>query len=155
MTHAPQRATAAGSEVKKLSLGKRLIVWPFALLTRLWLKTLRMPCLDEERNDLRDVDDPTVVIVWHNRLALAAEYVRRYRRERRCGCDEFRGAGRRPLNRAGSRAETNLEYPPPFIPSPTPQITALPRPCQSRTSRRRRPLRSTEQRRCVHRKQGF
>ena len=86
MTHAPQRATAAGSEVKKLSLGKRLLVWPFALLTRLWLKTLRMPCPDEERNDLRNVDDPTIVIVWHNRLALAAEYVRRYRRERRlCG----------------------------------------------------------------------
>ncbi len=86
MSHAPQRETAGGSEVKQLSFGKRLLVLPFAILTRLWLKTLRMPCLEEERSDLFDIKDPTIVVVWHNRLALAAEYTRRYRQPRRmCG----------------------------------------------------------------------
>ena len=83
MTNAPQRETPAGSEVKRLSLGKRLLVIPFALIARLWLRTLRMPCLKEERDDLSDVSEATAIILWHNRLSVSAEYARRYRKKRR------------------------------------------------------------------------
>ncbi len=83
MSNAPQHATSAGSEVKRLSLGKRLLVFPLALIARLWLKTLRMPCLEEEREDLSDLSEATAIILWHNRLSVSSEYARRYRKKRR------------------------------------------------------------------------
>ncbi len=86
MTNAPQRETPAGTEVKRLSLGKRLLVIPFALLARLWLRTLRMPCLDEERNDLSNVSEATTIVLWHNRVGVSAEYARRYRPKRSIHC---------------------------------------------------------------------
>ena len=86
MGDAPQRETPAGGEVKGLSLGKRLLVFPIACIFRLWLRSLRMRLSEEFRSELEDVERPTVVIVWHNRLSVAAEYVRRFRRGRRlCG----------------------------------------------------------------------
>jgi len=86
MADAPQRETPAGGEVKGLSLGKRLLVFPIACIFRLWLRSLRMRLSEEYRSELEDVEHPTVVIVWHNRLSVAAEYVRRFRRGRRlCG----------------------------------------------------------------------
>jgi len=42
---------------------------------------------------------------WH-----ASGFIDCYNREHCCDCDEFRGADRRSPNRAGSRAETNLDY---------------------------------------------
>ena len=42
---------------------------------------------------------------WH-----VSGFIDRYHRERRCDCDEFRGAGRRQPNRPGSRAETDPEH---------------------------------------------
>ena len=86
MANAPQRETPAGSEVKRLSLGKRLLVLPFALIARLWLRTLRMPCLKEERDGLRDVSEATTIILWHNRVGVSAEYARRFRPKRSIHC---------------------------------------------------------------------
>ena len=86
MANAPQRGKLDGSETKKLSFGKRLLVIPIAIIARLWLRTLRMPCPDDERSELQDVSEGTVIILWHNRLGASAEYARRYRPKRSIHC---------------------------------------------------------------------
>jgi lysophospholipid acyltransferase (LPLAT)-like uncharacterized protein len=86
MTNASQRGESKGSETKRLSLCKRLLVIPMALFVRLWLRTLRMPCPEEERNALEDRSEGTVIVLWHNRIGVSAEYARRFRPQRAIHC---------------------------------------------------------------------
>ncbi len=55
-------------------------MWPFAMAMKLWGMSLRF---DESPEDVRNYtkcDEPVVMVLWHNRLFLSAEIVRRYRR---------------------------------------------------------------------------
>jgi lysophospholipid acyltransferase (LPLAT)-like uncharacterized protein len=64
--------------VHRLPLGRRLAVAPLALLFRLWARSLRISTGPEE-DRLVAVDRPTLFILWHNRLFVAAELARRFR----------------------------------------------------------------------------
>jgi|UniRef100_UPI00404B09BE lysophospholipid acyltransferase (LPLAT)-like uncharacterized protein len=61
---------------------RRLVLWPFGMLLRLWGMSLRF---EESAEDLRNYtknDEPVSMVLWHNRLFLAAEIFRRYRQPR-------------------------------------------------------------------------
>lgn len=58
---------------------RRLVLWPFGLLLRLWGRTLRFEASPADLAAYTKRDQPVVMILWHNRLFLAAEIVRRYR----------------------------------------------------------------------------
>jgi len=77
----PSPGPAAG-QIQGLAGWRRAVVWPLAALVRLWGRSLRF---DIEPEDLRAItkrDEPVAIILWHNRLFLAAEVVRRYRKGR-------------------------------------------------------------------------
>lgn len=61
---------------------RRAALWPFAVLLRLWGRSLRLELSDDDRRNITKRDEPVAIVLWHNRLFLAAEIVRRFRRGR-------------------------------------------------------------------------
>jgi lysophospholipid acyltransferase (LPLAT)-like uncharacterized protein len=68
--------------VNELDFRRRLILWPVAALARLWGWTWRMEAAEEDQRRLRDGAEPTLFLIWHNRLFLVAETRRRFRSNR-------------------------------------------------------------------------
>lgn len=59
-----------------------MALWPLTLLVRLWGRSLRFELSDEDRRHATKRDEPIAIVLWHNRLFLAAEFVRRFRQGR-------------------------------------------------------------------------
>ncbi len=57
----------------------RLALWLLGNLLRLWARTIRIEIDDASRRALGRRDRPIALVVWHNRLFMGAECVRRYR----------------------------------------------------------------------------
>lgn len=62
-----------------IPLWRRAAVWPVAVLIRLWWKTLRVSLPAEDLAVISLQGEPTLFVLWHNRLFMAADIVRRYR----------------------------------------------------------------------------
>jgi len=60
-----------------------MVMWPFALLMRLWGRSLRFTESEEDLRNYTKCDEPVAMVLWHNRLFLSAEIYRRYRDGRR------------------------------------------------------------------------
>ena len=58
---------------------RRAVLWPFGLLIRLWGMSLRFDLSPADWRAYTKCDVPVAMILWHNRLFLAAEIVRRFR----------------------------------------------------------------------------
>lgn len=71
--------TPPDSLVHRLPLWRRAAVWPLWAVIRLWTGTLRISMPEEDLRNVTDLGQPTVFVLWHNRLFLAAEMARRYR----------------------------------------------------------------------------
>ena len=82
----PPAATSPPREpdraVRAVTGWRRAALWPFGLLLRLWGRSLRMEAAPEDLRNYTKRDVPVAIVLWHNRLFLAAEIVRRYRRGR-------------------------------------------------------------------------
>lgn len=61
---------------------RQVLLWPFGLLVRLWGMSLRFEASPDDLRHWTKKDEPVAIILWHNRLFLAAEIVRRYRQGR-------------------------------------------------------------------------
>jgi lysophospholipid acyltransferase (LPLAT)-like uncharacterized protein len=68
--------------VHEISGWRRLVLWPFGLLLKLWGMSLRFDLTPEDRANYMKKDQPVAIVLWHNRLFLAAEIVRRFRQGR-------------------------------------------------------------------------
>ena len=75
-------ANADAGLVHGIAGWRRLVVWPLALLVRLWGRSLRFEIGPEDLRSITKRDEPVAIILWHNRLFLAAEILRRYRQGR-------------------------------------------------------------------------
>ncbi len=73
----PQLAPPPG--VHQISGWRRVALWPLGALVRLWGRTLRFEETTEDVRNYTKKNEPVVIVLWHNRLFLAAEIVRRYR----------------------------------------------------------------------------
>ena len=71
---------AAPEPVFELTGWRRIAVRLLGLLARAWGWSLRFEVAPEDRRNITKSDEPLSIILWHNRLFLAAEIVRRYRR---------------------------------------------------------------------------
>lgn len=78
-TSAPPRRTA---QVNRMTGWWRIVLWPFAQLVRWWGRSLRFEETPEDLKAYTKNDVPVAIVLWHNRLFLAAEIVRRYRKGR-------------------------------------------------------------------------
>ena len=68
--------------VYEISGWRKLALWPLSILARLWGATIRFRISPRELEMLTRKDSPTVIILWHNRLFLAASVFRRFRKHR-------------------------------------------------------------------------
>lgn len=59
---------------------RRIALWPFGVLVRLWIWTLRIEVAPEDLRNYTKNDEPVAMVLWHNRLFLAALIYRRFRR---------------------------------------------------------------------------
>jgi lysophospholipid acyltransferase (LPLAT)-like uncharacterized protein len=80
MLNPPSPSPAPAPEVQHLSGWRRVVLWPFGLLVRLWIATLRIEETPEDVRNFTKCDEPIAMVLWHNRLFLAAMIFRRYRR---------------------------------------------------------------------------
>ena len=65
--------------VNEINLWRMILLLPMALLLRLWCLSLRFRVLDQAKELMQDSPNPSVFLIWHNRLFVAAEIYRRYR----------------------------------------------------------------------------
>ncbi len=79
-TPSPAPAAAAPTAtVHEIAGWRRVLLWPFGLLVRLWGLSLRFDLTPADWAAYRKCDVPVAMVLWHNRLFLAAEIVRRFR----------------------------------------------------------------------------
>ncbi|MBL9198856.1 MAG: DUF374 domain-containing protein, partial [Opitutaceae bacterium] len=65
--------------VHQIAGWRRALLWPLGVLLRLWGRSLRFDATPEDLRAYAKRDEPVAMVLWHNRLFLAAEIVRRYR----------------------------------------------------------------------------
>jgi lysophospholipid acyltransferase (LPLAT)-like uncharacterized protein len=75
-------ASPSPSHVHGISGWRRAVLWPFGFLLKLWGRSLRMEASPEDLARYMKRDQPVAIVLWHNRLFLSAEIVRRYRQGR-------------------------------------------------------------------------
>ena len=69
----------------KLSRIKRLLLFPLGLLYRLWTRSIRIAYENAGKGSLDTSSrEPAVIFLWHNRLFLAGEWHRRFRKHQTC-----------------------------------------------------------------------
>ncbi len=68
--------------VQGISGWRRVMLWPLAMLMRCWGMSLRFQESEEDLKNYTKCDEPVALVLWHNRLFLAAEIFRRYRQNR-------------------------------------------------------------------------
>jgi len=68
--------------VHSLAWWQFAILWPLGLLLRLWARTLRFEVSPEDRAAFDLWDQPVALVIWHNRLFISGEIIRRCRRGR-------------------------------------------------------------------------
>ena len=72
--------------VYRISGWRRAVFWPLCQLIRFYLNTLRFEIVDEEKEWLSDRNEAMLLVGWHNRSLLFAEFLRRYREPERVSC---------------------------------------------------------------------
>lgn len=71
--------TTPGPDFFEIRGWRRLAIWPFTTLVRLWCRSLRMELDAAGQAALRDLPPGAMFILWHNRLFAGAEFHRRFR----------------------------------------------------------------------------
>ena len=66
--------------VREIPRWKSWLLFPAALLLRLWLRTLRIRLSADVRQALLSDKNPLIIVFWHNRLLIATELHRRFRK---------------------------------------------------------------------------
>ena len=67
----------------EISGWRRVVLWPLAFVLNVWGRSLRFDVTPADYARYTKKDEPVAIILWHNRLFLAAEIVRRFRAGRR------------------------------------------------------------------------
>ena len=68
-----------------LGLISRLLLFPLGILYRFWLFSIRFSFVCKSaKNEILSFEEPVIITLWHNRLFLAGEWQRRFRKNRKC-----------------------------------------------------------------------
>lgn len=68
--------------VVRIGLKHYLVLVPIAIIHRLWCMTLRFNITDTALQCLRNEQEASIILFWHNRLFVINEIYRRYRRSK-------------------------------------------------------------------------
>lgn len=66
--------------VREVPLWKLALLFPLSVLLRLWLRTLRIHVRPEVKQAIFSDKNPLIIVFWHNRLLVATELHRRFRK---------------------------------------------------------------------------
>ncbi len=82
--HPPENEDPSTTPVEAHAIAgwRKALLWPFGLLLRLWGRSLRFETDPEDLRRYQKKDEPVSIVLWHNRLFLSAEIVRRFRQGR-------------------------------------------------------------------------
>lgn len=69
-------------QVRSLPLGARVAAWIAFVLIRVWSRTLRFRMESEDAHNIRDIAEPMILVLWHNRLFVTTEIHHRFRSQR-------------------------------------------------------------------------
>jgi lysophospholipid acyltransferase (LPLAT)-like uncharacterized protein len=72
-------STAIPPVVHEIAGWRRVLLWPLGLVLKAWGRSLRFELTPEDLANYTRKDQPVAIVLWHNRLFLAAEIVRRFR----------------------------------------------------------------------------
>ncbi len=72
-------STPAPAQVQQIVGWRRALLWPAAMLLKLWGRSLRFEESPEDLANYTKNDVPVAIVLWHNRLFLSGEITRRYR----------------------------------------------------------------------------
>ena len=75
----PEKPGAAPLHIHEISGWRRVLLWPLGLLVRLWGMSLRFETSPDDLRAYTKKDEPVAMVLWHSRLFLSAEIVRRFR----------------------------------------------------------------------------
>ena len=67
-------------EVNHINLWRSITLLPLAALVRIWCATLRYEADEQSRAVMRDAPNPMVFLLWHNRIFVAADIYKRFRK---------------------------------------------------------------------------
>ena len=76
----PALPVSAPEVVHEIKGWRRLLLLPLGLVARLWGRSLRFELAPDDLRNISKNDEPLTLVLWHNRLFLAAEIYRRFRR---------------------------------------------------------------------------
>lgn len=80
-----QAEEGPGQVPHKLGPVARFLLWPLGLLYRLWAASIRIESVDLSDVGKESVSGrPCVLMLWHNRLFIAGEWHRRFRKDMTC-----------------------------------------------------------------------
>jgi lysophospholipid acyltransferase (LPLAT)-like uncharacterized protein len=82
MSSPPDAPVRLPPPVHRVALWQRVVLEPLGLLMRLWGRSLRFETTPSALRQLCKRDEPVAMVLWHNRLFLAAEIFRRFRHGR-------------------------------------------------------------------------
>ncbi len=80
MNPVAENPDAVAEVVYELTGWRRLAVRLLGVVASLWGRSLRIELTAEDLRTITKNDEPLSIVLWHNRLFLAAEIVRRFRR---------------------------------------------------------------------------
>jgi len=66
--------------VREIPFWKTALLFPLSVLLRVWLRTLRIHVRPEVKQAIFSDKNPLIIVFWHNRLLVATELHRRFRK---------------------------------------------------------------------------
>jgi lysophospholipid acyltransferase (LPLAT)-like uncharacterized protein len=78
----PESSSTPAVAVHGIAGWRRVLLWPFGLLLKMWGRSLRFEVAPEDLKNYEKRDEPVALVLWHNRLFLSAEILRRFRHGR-------------------------------------------------------------------------
>lgn len=82
MMMAEEGSRSPTRQVNRVSVIRRILLWPFWMFIQGWLLTLRIRVQPEDLARVTDLREPTLILFWHNELISAGYLYRRWRRAR-------------------------------------------------------------------------
>jgi lysophospholipid acyltransferase (LPLAT)-like uncharacterized protein len=80
----PAAPTPENPHAHRITSWRSVLLWPLAGLFHLWGRTLRIHVAPADLALATAADTPRAIVLWHNRLFMASEFYRRFRKKRPC-----------------------------------------------------------------------
>ena len=66
------------------NLARKILLSPLGICYRIWTGSIRFNWSAEERESINQQAGPVIIVLWHNRLFLAGEWTKRFRKGKTC-----------------------------------------------------------------------